>query len=854
MHQILNRFNTLVNSQSVPEVGSAVKQINENTMPHTRATTRSPDVKKSTVPAFLRKNRKEPQLTLTDLEKEKPRSAVKENRGSSIDDIVAQYQSDITQFKNTGELSDALYSALYDYYTDNGEMPYGTAKARDGDPYQWIGNQLGQELNEAAKWRDPKYKDKLYTQEPRDYDQYDYGDSDYYNPKPADYPGEKNLKGGGEFSHNDPLQKGQGIGRSGIKHSILDRGPRKGLPSRNQITSLKGSIKDAHGTHAQPNLPEAAGAVNFDKVLNAIAALYGDDMWHNDSMQDVAHDLEQQNPTDQELDFIIAKGRLPKRLANTQFSAGDGVQFGEGSSPMTPKQKSFAKLAPPTDKITFADKIAGAKKEVDEMLGDVAAEAMRGALSGGQKKLDKNKNGKLDAMDFEILRKGGKKATDEAEDNSPFTAHKRPREEMPRAGTVTHGAKHDTEWTSTGRKVTRRVNPDGTSAGAEDDSASAVKRSAGAPKKHINPRQERVTAKSRKQDRTAHGQTGFAKGKKVKEQDDMFLGNKSDEYDREGKMAKQELSTATRAVRELQSIIDSDENLPEWVQAKITKAVDYLDTSSDYMKSKDDNSNSGEKELGEKATSKKQQKFMGMVHAAQKGEKPASKEVGKVAKTMKKSDAEDFASTKHKGLPEKKKPEAKKEKSVEENTVAGSIAPSAGPAKDSGAPKKEKASGGAMQFGKGVYEGRLNKELNSKVEKIINEGFSVSTNVGEDGKQSITINATDEDAAKLVEMLKLAGLTNSSSYGDACPQCGQSGCGCSQVAEDYANSPEPHESDSITMLKTLSGGLNGMKSTGQSTGAIPNLDPRRQVTMSETAATVVKENETRLWDIYQARR
>lgn len=59
--------------------------------------------------------------------------------------------------------------------------------------------------------------------------------------------------------------------------------------------------------------------------------------------------------------------------------------------------------------------------------------------------------------------------------------------------------------------------------------------------------------------------------------------------------------------------------------------------------------------IAEKAVSKKQQKFMGMVHAAQKGEKPASKEVGKVAKTMKKSDAKDFAKTKHKGLPEKVK-------------------------------------------------------------------------------------------------------------------------------------------------------------------------------------------------------
>lgn len=57
-------------------------------------------------------------------------------------------------------------------------------------------------------------------------------------------------------------------------------------------------------------------------------------------------------------------------------------------------------------------------------------------------------------------------------------------------------------------------------------------------------------------------------------------------------------------------------------------------------------------QLDEKAKSKAQQKFMGMVHAAQKGEKPASKEVGKVAKSMSKKSAKDYAATKHKGKPE----------------------------------------------------------------------------------------------------------------------------------------------------------------------------------------------------------
>lgn len=58
------------------------------------------------------------------------------------------------------------------------------------------------------------------------------------------------------------------------------------------------------------------------------------------------------------------------------------------------------------------------------------------------------------------------------------------------------------------------------------------------------------------------------------------------EYDREGEKAKQDLQTAADAANELRSILDSDENLPEWVQSKITKAVDYLDTVRDYMKSK----------------------------------------------------------------------------------------------------------------------------------------------------------------------------------------------------------------------------------------------------------------------------
>ena len=55
------------------------------------------------------------------------------------------------------------------------------------------------------------------------------------------------------------------------------------------------------------------------------------------------------------------------------------------------------------------------------------------------------------------------------------------------------------------------------------------------------------------------------------------------------------------------------------------------------------------------ALSKKQQGFFGIVRAIQKGEQaPTTPETAKAAEDMKKTDVKKFASTKHKGLPEKK--------------------------------------------------------------------------------------------------------------------------------------------------------------------------------------------------------
>ena len=62
--------------------------------------------------------------------------------------------------------------------------------------------------------------------------------------------------------------------------------------------------------------------------------------------------------------------------------------------------------------------------------------------------------------------------------------------------------------------------------------------------------------------------------------------------------------------------------------------------------------------LSEKAKSRAQQKLFGIVRSYQKGElENPSPEVEKIASTVSKSDVKKMASTKHEGLPEKKKVE-----------------------------------------------------------------------------------------------------------------------------------------------------------------------------------------------------
>jgi len=477
----------------------------------------------------------------------------------------------------------------------------------------------------------------------------------------------------------------------------------------------------------------------------------------------------------------------PEGLKRAQQRLGQQSPIKEKMNPA--KAKSFAALAPPKDKITFADKIAGAKKEVDEMLGDVAAEAMKSALSGKQKTLDKNDNGRLDANDFAMLRKGGKQKTAEEDDNNPFTNYKKPRADKPRVGDVEHGSKHDIKHTATGRKVTRRTDDQGNSVGSDtDDEGNAQeKRSRGRPKGAAKGT-ERVTAKAikHKGEREKKGSAG-SPGKvsvrnKMKEGDADPTDNDSGDLKAAMALLKKAGYKVSKSA-EKESTVDRDDHA-EKAGKKVAKDIEYDEKKKDG------------------------------IHGSKRGaeDDKAEKAGKKVAKDIE--------------YDEKK---SKKKEKTEEAGGSGTPTASSG-----------------FSYGQGIYDS-LNRDLENAITESmsqLDESMSINMSDSTEGGKSLTITASDEDALKLATLLKSAGLGGGDSegyggsgYKSACG-CGTPDCSCGEEEIDEVSMNEPDYPTNTETGSSMqySGGLDGPKSTGQSTltgGGIPNLDADRQHSYAE---------------------
>ena len=492
--------------------------------------------------------------------------------------------------------------------------------------------------------------------------------------------------------------------------------------------------------------------------------------------------------------IVTAGPHKGKRWSPTTPGPTNPTMKETGGIPTTPKQKSFAKLAPPVNKITFADKIVGAKKEVDEMLGDVAANAMKKAVRGRNRDMEESNFD--DTPTSRRSSSGGRIDTSEP----GVTRHRAVKGNYSGAG---HDASADDE--PSGQLGRRKVG-------------------AGMGKK-IGAKINRGTSKLM----TKEGDMP----------EDMIEPQDSGEYDQEGDMAKDSIKTVVRHAQALEKILGDDDNLPEWVQSKLAKIENMMTAVDDYMQNQNDDDSGDDMEMEEERTNKRDSR-------AEKAGRKVAKDIEYDEKKKdgihgKRRDSEDSKAeragkkvTKDIEYDEKKDKKKDDKKEVDETTTSGSVATGGA------APK----SSGGHNYGKGIYD-----SLNRQLENMISEGMNINMSMNNDDhggpRKSLTVTATDEDAVMLAGLLKMAGMGSGDEHihdmtdndsqmlaiqtmGDeeSCSSCGSSPCGCDDQMMDEAygdtdatqNDPDyPTDQEGTDDAMMYSGGLNGPKSTGQTT-------------------------------------
>ena len=98
---------------------------------------------------------------------EMPEMPVREARptDATLDSIVERYPTELESVLTGNSFlydHDKFYDELYEYFVTGagrGEMPYGVAKARDGDPDEWITEYLEQEYGREFGHGDPESMD-----------------------------------------------------------------------------------------------------------------------------------------------------------------------------------------------------------------------------------------------------------------------------------------------------------------------------------------------------------------------------------------------------------------------------------------------------------------------------------------------------------------------------------------------------------------------------------------------------------------------------------------------------------------------------------------------------------------------
>lgn len=771
------------------------------------------------------------------------------SEGSSmLQRILSQHAADVEEFEESGELSNNLYEALFEYYMETGEMPYGVAKARDGDPYNWIADRLEGELgvNESAELDEvfpgtPEYELRFGKDDASSaFDKKKVSTGTVYSRKHFDEP---------EAGDDDTPRK---AGRpTGTGRKLGAKGP--GVDSK--LLKGKGGLKET----------EAAAFKPGDRVMymNTFATIITCD-GETCGIKVDKHPGTMMVPTSQvkkpsydedvsEAGYSAKAARAGKDIGKpgknfAKIAKGAAERYGSKAAGERVAGAVLNKLRHPANEGEMTEVAAPGqedwiKKNKARFIDQYGEEKGKRILyATAQKRSKKNEaapaqpNDKEDKFDAQALAQHKRKLGQEA--NRRKMAPK-PMEENGMGGTVAGGVapapgaktfaeasseSHTSDWKAAGKAVHAILKKVGYKGSKTEKGYMWTKET---PKGtafvdiDFDERDPEVVA-------WGEGELKGAKDKSYWQSGSGNIGEIADKIAelfanvKPGEMPPKEMDEANKDGKKP----DADKDgVPDWADKKPGKDDNEESDESDddgdkaLKKMKSDAGIEDKDDSDDKEESDDKPK---------KGEKP---NFGRKDDDSEESDEDD---SEDEDESDDEESDDKEEKTESEDK-----------------PKKDTS---GTPYGKSVYESAFKKSL----KKQLTESISMNTSEDDNGHKSVTVTATDEDAGKLGEMLKMAGMFSSGGYSSICPSCGTSGGECGHehgadhVDEDLANAPDETYSSMDTILNKLSGGLNGPKTTGQTTTPIINRDVKRQGPSIKTTITDVKEEaESKLWKLYK---
>jgi 2-hydroxy-3-keto-5-methylthiopentenyl-1-phosphate phosphatase len=285
-----------------------------------------------------------------------------------------------------------------------------------------------------------------------------------------------------------------------------------------------------------------------------------------------------------------------------------------------------------------------ARQKLSSKVGD-AKKSAKAAVARGARKVAKKALGVARKME------GGKEA--------PKTAERKP-STYRGAGAGTKERVSSGSYTPPAKKKAEKPSDPWEGSATTPPKEKAKAKPKATTKKTAAPKAKAPAASKKKKTSNLDNLLSSIRNEEVQQIDELSVNKmsayiKKAEKDRERLNKKWDQGTATP--KERKKVFDREEG-----EARAAKKIRQKTGKDSFRLNALDKLKSAitkeEVQLDEKALSRAQQRFMGMVYAAKKGETPASPEVAKAAAGISKKEARKFAKTKHEGLPEKKVEEA----------------------------------------------------------------------------------------------------------------------------------------------------------------------------------------------------